>query len=104
MLQSSIIKAGRKPLVSVMVRSLLPESPFKALSQRQGSWYWDKLSMMHGTYIGDLPQFKGKTALLRVGPDGILLAQFDDLSTGCGHGWYEFNRNEWRINEISIPQ
>lgn len=58
--------------------------------------------MFFGTYIGALTQYWGKTALLREGSDGILLAQFDDIATGCGYGWHEFNRSDWRIKE-SVP-
>ena len=39
-------------------------------------------------YIGN-GSLAGKTALIRDGEhSGVVLAQFDDTSTGQGHGWH----------------
>jgi len=55
--------------------------------------------MTHGTYIGDLDHFKGKTALLRIF-DGAVLAQFDDLELDhhYTHGWTTFPATDWKID------
>jgi len=54
--------------------------------------------MKHGTYIGNQPELKGKTAILKDFGDTIE-AQFDDPTTGLGHGWYPFTRDEWEIED-----
>jgi hypothetical protein len=51
----------------------------------------------HGTYTGPAPKFKGKTALLRI-KGYHLWAQFDDVKTGMGHGWYRFPSKLWTLD------
>lgn len=54
--------------------------------------------MQHGIYIGTEPELRGKTALLMIS-DTEIKAQFDDVSTQLGHGWYTFKPEEWNIDE-----
>lgn len=51
--------------------------------------------MRHGKYVGDRSELTGKCALLRTGPDGTTLAQFDDIETGLGYGWHLFRSIEF---------
>jgi len=54
--------------------------------------------MKNGTYIGNQPELKSRTAILKDFGDTIE-AQFDDPTTGLGHGWYTFSRDEWEIED-----
>lgn len=54
--------------------------------------------LQHGTYIGNQLTLKGKTALLMIF-DTNIKAQFDDVTTGMGHGWHAFQPEEWEIDE-----
>jgi hypothetical protein len=58
---------------------------------------------MQGAYVGSESRLEGKTALLRPGAPGQLLAQFDDihLSLGwvlLGHGWHPFDKDDFEIS------
>jgi len=55
--------------------------------------------MMHGTYIGLVESLSGKTALLikNVLNPGFS-AQFDDVSTGLGHGWHNFAADDFTLD------
>jgi len=57
------------------------------------------IKMKRGTYIGGRLELRGKTALLLVSDAPEILAQFDDVATGLGHGWHAFQSNEWSIDE-----
>jgi cysteine synthase len=56
-------------------------------------------------YVGDDSSLKDKTALLMTQrmtsrgrcPDGKVLIQADDTSTGYGYGWHEFPTEDWKI-------
>lgn len=45
----------------------------------------------HGTYVGDKEYLRGKTALVYITPENRLMAQFDDILTGLGYSWTEFD-------------
>lgn len=66
---------------------------------------------MHGTYIGDQPVLKGKTAILKqindpnqgvaFYPSAFILAQFDDiydLGVGLTHTWTLWKRTDWEVD------
>jgi len=59
-----------------------------------------------GKYIGSDPLLRGKTALVMlvgekaprgIVPEGKVMIQADDVSTGLGYGWHEFPAEDWRI-------
>ena len=64
---------------------------------------------MQGTYIGDRPELKGKTAILqeaknhfalaqRNGAGSLeLLAQFDDRSLPEAYGWHKFECSDFIV-------
>lgn len=57
----------------------------------------------HGTYVGPAEKLKGKTALLLPSSDNDddspdLRAQFDDIDTGFGYGWYTFSKSSFEID------
>jgi hypothetical protein len=60
--------------------------------------------MIHGVYIGALPELKGKTALLQTQEhmqaraNATVLAQFDDVSTGLGLGWHQFPVTDFELD------
>ena len=66
--------------------------------------------MMHGTYNGKDPRYKGEGALLMHVRPGIVKAQFDNLERFYGkeaHSWTEFKigdfcieKSEWTLYEI----
>jgi len=68
-------------------------------------------SEQHGTYVGPVEKLKGKTALLLPGGDDDddspdLQAQFDDIDTGFGHGWYTFSKSSFEIDpevDFDVP-
>lgn len=51
-----------------------------------------------GTYIGPLPLLKGKEAVLSCYPSGQCLAQFDDITTGYGHGQHAFSTANFELD------
>jgi len=62
--------------------------------------------MQNGIYIGSNKLLKGKTALVFVAgkrcqcsvvPDGVVMVQVNDTSTGLGHGWHEFKAEDWKM-------
>lgn len=55
--------------------------------------------MLHGTYVGDDLNLRGKTALLMYKDDG-LLAQFDDrlMFGGLAYGWHKFKLTDFTID------
>ena len=68
--------------------------------------------MRRGTYIGDNPRFKGKTALLfdqgergpdsecgRIVPEGKVMALFDDCCQGFTY--HEHPREDWFVRPIT---
>lgn len=68
-------------------------------------------AMVHGTYIGDQPVLKGKTAILKeiddpnqgvtFYPSAFILAQFDDiydLGVGLTHTWTLWKRTDWEVD------
>ena len=61
--------------------------------------------MKHGTYIGQIPQLKAMTALLRPveGDDASVLAQFDDFTAQSNRvllawGWHPFPPSDFKID------
>ncbi len=61
--------------------------------------------MRTGTYIGNDSRLRrGQTALIMIGlsskgtiPEGKVMIQANDVSTGLGHGWYEFPEEDWSL-------
>lgn len=58
--------------------------------------------MITGTYRGDIAELEGKTALVQMRGNGLLVAQFDDLKLEpwC-YGWHEFSRTEFELPDLS---
>lgn len=54
--------------------------------------------MREGTYIGPQEDLKGKTAVLLSRPGGMVRAQFNDIETGMGFGWYLFRFQDFEIH------
>jgi len=52
----------------------------------------------HGIYIGSRADLKDKGALLQAGKPGKALAQFDDVKTGLGYGWHEFDKSDFKVD------
>jgi hypothetical protein len=58
-----------------------------------------------GTYIGPIDKFKNCTALIRYDTDGLILAQFDDMSIKY-HGillgvyWHRFANEDFKVKKI----
>lgn len=59
--------------------------------------------MVRQTYVGDLPDLKGKTALVQAHMDSprLVMAQFDDLDVRrqdvlLAFGWHPFLRREFQ--------
>ena len=50
-----------------------------------------------GTYIGDMPAYKDKTALVRFAGNDKLWVQFDDLYLREAFGWHLFSRDDFEI-------
>lgn len=50
--------------------------------------------LKRGIYVGSNASLHEKSALLLI-TETELKAQFDDVSTGLGHGWHKFNFNEF---------
>jgi len=52
-----------------------------------------------GVYIGNIPELKGKTAIVAPHRDSdrFVCAQFDDMETGRGLGWWMFPHTDFRI-------
>jgi hypothetical protein len=55
-----------------------------------------------GTYVGAEPRLSGKTAILRPGDPGQVLAQFDDVNLSIGgrllaYGWHPFAVEDFDI-------
>lgn len=59
--------------------------------------------MMHGTYIGPIKSLEGKTASLieNIINPGVS-AQFDDVSTGLGHGWHNFVNEDFELDDPEL--
>lgn len=60
------------------------------------------MKFRHGTYMSkQFHSLQDKTALLRMDEpcEGKVLAQFDDVATGKGHGWFEFHAEEFKLDE-----
>ncbi len=64
-----------------------------------------------GKYIGSDPLLQGKTALvITVGkkaprgivPEGKVMIQAADVSTGYGDGWHAFPATDWDIREFTL--
>lgn len=54
--------------------------------------------MLAGRYIGPREDLKGKEAILQPRKiDNVMLAQFNDVKTGLGHGWFPFSPNDWQV-------
>lgn len=54
--------------------------------------------MTKGEYIGGIQDLRGKTALLEVKPNSMVMAQFDDLELGFfSHGWNAFDASDFKI-------
>ncbi len=51
-----------------------------------------------GMYVGPLPELQGKSALLQV-EDDCIFAQFDDIETGMGFGWWLFKKSDFEVIE-----
>ena len=59
--------------------------------------------LLHGTYTGPRYELVGKTALLitnKLNPD--FSAQFDDVSTGLGHGWWPFPTDDFKLDDPEV--
>lgn len=52
-----------------------------------------------GPSIGIHRCLRGERATLMLFTDGTLKAQFDDVSTGLGHGWTRFQQSDWEIDD-----
>ena len=57
--------------------------------------------MTKGTYIGEVLYLRGKTALVMDHPNADMVrVQFDDISLGSlAHGWHNYDRADWHIEE-----
>jgi len=53
--------------------------------------------MRSGTYIGNIEELKGETALILLNGTTVK-AQFDDVNTGFGYSWHEFNYDEFELD------
>lgn len=60
--------------------------------------------MMHGTYVGLVKSLEGKTATLLTNKLNLCeyLAQFDDVSTGLGHGWHRFPDSDFVLDDPEV--
>lgn len=56
-------------------------------------------NFIRGRYLGQNSYLLGKTALIRQHPTdyNLLLVQFNDTSTGMGHGWHTFDTRDFVI-------
>jgi hypothetical protein len=56
---------------------------------------------LHGIYIGPNALLKGKGSLLRSLKHNAKYwgAQFDDIRTGFGFGWFEFPKEVFKVSE-----
>lgn len=59
----------------------------------------------HGTYIGPQASLLGETALLRTGPDGTLLVQFDNMNATyggrlLGFDWHTFKASDFKVDKV----
>lgn len=59
--------------------------------------------MISGTYTGthlDMTGYplKDQHALLQPHMDDFVLAQFDDIDTGLGYGWYSYPLSDWDVD------
>ena len=59
-----------------------------------------------GTYTGSSKRLRGKTALVMtmgeksprgIIPEGKVMIQANDVSTGLGHGWHKFPATDWKV-------
>ncbi len=63
-----------------------------------------------GKYIGDDRRLRGKTALVMtigyphrgIVPEGKVIIQTNDVSTGLGHGWHEFPAEDWEVKVFTL--
>jgi hypothetical protein len=53
--------------------------------------------LSHGTYLGPDEALKGKDALVSKNKAGSWVAQFDDVDTGKGYGWWAMPDAEWNF-------
>jgi hypothetical protein len=56
-----------------------------------------------GTYVGRVSDLQGHQALVlpvRDPNSDKIKVQFDDVSTGFGHGWHEFPKTDFEISSI----
>lgn len=52
--------------------------------------------LQRGTYVGGRQELQGETALLS--QEGLVwAAQFDNKTTGFGHGWWEFPLEHFEV-------
>lgn len=52
-----------------------------------------------GRYIGPDSRLHGERALVTIEGPFIAFAQFNDIHTGFGYGWWKFPLNDWIIDE-----
>lgn len=64
-----------------------------------------------GTYIGSDQRLQGKTSLVMtigeksprgIVPEGKVMIQANDVSTGLGYGWHEFPAADWKVEVFTL--